>query len=155
MEEISRQGITPKEFLIYYLDTQFRNSELASFIFYETPVQNISGRRTVAESGAKRLIRKFWGQHEADYNEKLPVVCINCRSVLGAAWGSHYSEQCRHCSEAGKVTETRKAALSLMRLFEEAGIKTKAPIIMHLAEYPLPSIDLTILNSGGISLNKK
>lgn len=138
--------ITPKQFLVLYLDTQFRNKELASFILYKTPVQNVAGRHFIADNGAKELIKKFWGKHTHDHNEELPVVCINCRTVLGYAMGSVVAETCHNCWDANLVTETRKATHELVRLFAEAGIKTRAPIVMHLAENPLPKVDRDRLN---------
>lgn len=138
-------SLTPKQFLALMLDTPFRNPELASFIMHKTEVQSIEGRRQITESRTAALVKEYWG-HLADAGGvESHVVCANCRTVLGIARAEVVVESCYVCKPSGKITEAGKAALSLIKVMKNNGIKSILPVITHLVETPLPAIDKDIL----------
>ena len=128
-----------KEFLTLALDTPFSNPTLLNFLRganHERP----DSLGLVVESS------RFWKHLPEPGATEWPVVCKNCRATLGIAKAELLLENCCWCKPTGVATESGKAADRLLMAFREAGIKSIAPIITHLAETPLPSSSLHQLN---------
>lgn len=139
--------MTPKELLTIFLDTPITNPTLLSYIVFGNDV-NFDRYRVVCmvDSGMERLISDNWGHLPAPIDGTTnPVVCKNCRKVVGQADAEILIDNCRSCVGRGKVTETRKSVDRLLVHWNRAGIESILPIIMHLAETPLPHVDNMIL----------
>ena len=128
-----------KEFLILTLDTPFSNPTLLNFL-------RGANHERPDSLGLVVECAKFWKHLPEPGSTEWPVVCKNCRSTLGIAKAELLLENCYKCKPTGVATESGKAADRLLMAFREAGIKSIAPIITHLAETPLPTSSLNQLN---------
>ena len=143
--------MTPKQLLTIFLDTPFTNPELLSYIAFNNDADfNPHRVAYMVGSGVQRLIRDNWGHLPAPLEGTTnPVVCKNCRKVVGQADAEVLIDNCRSCGGRGKVTETRKSVDRLLVHWNRSGIESILPIIMHLAETPLPYVDAILLFGEG------
>ena len=137
-----------KDFLTILLDTPMSNKTLSHFLLSNyAPTQDAS---LSLELSAK----KYWGHLARDWSAEWPVVCKNCRTVQGWVTSELLVDQCGNCQASDRITEASKAVDRLLLIFRDAGIKSIAPILMHLAENPLPFSSERILKNKNLVAKK-
>lgn len=132
--------LTQKQFLTLMLDTDLSGEVVSGWLL--AGKDHGAGWNSLPMLGKKyqvEVAKHLFGHLERD-DELWPAVCKNCRKHVGEVENGLLRDHCKHCrSDNTILTDGYRAATRLESVFKDAGIKTIAPIVMHLIENPKPS----------------
>lgn len=142
------EQLDPKSYLGLMLDTPFSAGFVTAWLFGSlvpntTRFESLAG---LADHHHSKIISHLFKRSVAVTTDEWPVVCANCRTVLGSCQQGGIKQNCANCANTGLRTDSLRAVERLMYLFREAEANYFIPIVMHLADTPLPEVSVRQLN---------
>lgn len=134
--------LTPKQYLSIMLDSHISADFISGWLMASTDHSAHWNSLPMLGRGYQiKIVKELFGNLKAN-GEPWPAVCTNCRKHLGVIEGGELRDTCATCRPRNSLTDSFRAAARLQSIFKEAGIKTIAPICIHLAETPVnPTFD--------------
>lgn len=130
--------ISSDDFLTIMLDTPLSSPQLATFLLSGVAVAAEEPYRldSILNYRIKELAERYWAHLEPNKSETLPIVCINCRRVVGFVMDELIVENCELCIPEGKVSERANAYRRLVSRLKYSKVTSISPIIEYLADNP-------------------
>lgn len=127
--------ISSEDFLTLMLDTPLSSPQLATFILSGVAVAPDKPYRldSILDARIREIAEAHWGSLAPNKSKILPVVCINCRRVVGFATDELVVDNCQGCEDPSVITDKAKAYRRLIARLKYTRVKSISPIIEFIA----------------------
>lgn len=127
--------ISSEDFLTLMLDTPLSNPQLATFLLSGVAVGADEPYRldSILDARIKEIAEAHWGRLAPNKSKLLPVVCINCRNIIGFASDELVVDNCEGCEDPAIITDKARAYRRLVARLKYTSVKSISPIIEFIA----------------------
>ncbi len=127
--------ISSDDFLTLMLDTPLSSPQLATFLLSGVAVAPDEPYRldSILDARIKEIAETHWAHLKPNKSETLPIVCINCRKVVGFVTDELVVDNCQGCEDPSVITDKARAYRRLIARLKYTSVKSISPIIEFIA----------------------